>query len=151
MVKYIVGFLLILQFACFGAEPTMEGFGVGIILGEPTGLSFKKWIRPYRAYDIGAAWSFEGDDALHLHADYLFHYDDFENVDEGKILLYYGLGARLKLQDNSRFGIRIPLGLAYMLESAPLDFFFEIVPVMDLAPDTELFFNGGFGLRLYFK
>lgn len=151
MFKYIVGFILILQFTCFGVESKMEGFGVGIILGEPTGLSFKKWIRPYRAYDVGAAWSFEGKDALHLHMDYLFHNDDFENVDEGKILVYYGLGARLKLQHESHFGIRIPFGLTYLLESAPLDFFFEIVPVMDLAPDTDLFFNGGFGIRLFFK
>jgi hypothetical protein len=27
--------------------------------------------------------------------------------------------------------------------------FFEVVPIVDLAPDTELDFNGGVGIRFY--
>lgn len=151
IIKFTIGFILILKIVGFGADPLMEGHGIGIIIGEPTGFSYKNWIKPYRAFDVGAAWSFEGEDAFHLHGDYLFHNGNIERLDEGELLVYYGLGARLKLQDKSRFGIRIPLGIVYLLESAPLDFFFELVPVMDLAPETDLHFNGGFGVRLFFK
>jgi hypothetical protein len=149
--KYIVLLLTILVAFCSAASTAQEGFGIGIIIGEPTGISFKNWLSPTRAVDGAAAWSFEGNDALHLHADYLFHNGNLAKVEGGQLLLYYGLGARLKLQDHSRFGVRIPFGAAYLLRASPLDFFLEIVPIMDLAPDTELEFNGGFGIRLYFK
>jgi hypothetical protein len=151
MLKYTILLLAILIAFCSAAGTAQEGFGIGIIVGEPTGISFKNWLSPTRAIDGAAAWSFEGDDALHLHADYLFHNGNLAQVEGGKLLLYYGLGARLKLQEHSRLGVRIPFGAAYLLRASPLDFFLEIVPIMDLVPDTELEFNGGFGIRLYFK
>ena len=151
MIKYVILLSAVLITFCSAAGTAQEGFGIGIIIGEPTGISFKNWLSPTRAVDGAAAWSFGGEDALHLHADYLFHNSNLARVESGKLLLYYGLGARLKLQDQSRFGVRIPFGVAYLLEASPLDFFLEIVPIMDLAPDTELEFNGGFGARLYFK
>jgi hypothetical protein len=151
MAKYIVLLMIIVQCFAMGAEPAEEGFGIGVIVGEPTGISFKNWLSGNTAIDGAAAWSFEGEDALHLHADYLFHNDKLAKVEEGKLLFYYGLGARLKLQDKSRLGVRIPLGIAYLLQNNPIDFFLEIVPIMDLAPETELEFNGGFGVRLFLK
>jgi hypothetical protein len=151
MLKYAILFLVILTSFCSAAGSAQEGFGIGIILGEPTGISFKNWLSPTRAIDGAAAWSFEGHDAFHLHADYLFHNENLTEVDAGKLLFYYGVGARLKMQDNSRFGVRIPLGAEYLLRASPLDFFLEIVPIMDLAPETNLEFNGGFGVRLFFK
>ena len=53
------------------AEP--KGLGIGVMVGEPTGVSVKKWLDATHAIDGGAAWSIAGDDALSLHADYLFH------------------------------------------------------------------------------
>ena len=50
-----------------------EGLGLGIILGEPTGISFKSWLSTTTAFDMAAAWSFVDEDALHLHGDYLVH------------------------------------------------------------------------------
>ena len=151
MLKYVILLLTIFMAFGSGAQTAQEGFGIGIILGEPTGISFKNWLSPSTAIDGAAAWSFEGHDALHLHADYLFHNDKLAKVEGGKLLFYYGLGARLKMQDHSRFGVRIPFGATYLLNASHLDFFIEIVPIMDLAPETELEFNGGFGVRLFFK
>lgn len=150
MGKYVLMAMVFFQCLTFGAEPAGEGFGIGVIVGEPTGISFKNWLTAATAVDGGAAWSFEGKDAFHLHADYLFHNDKLAKVDQGKMLFYYGIGGRLKLQDDSRLGVRIPFGVAYLLESAPFDFFLEIVPIMDLIPETELEFNGGFGVRIFF-
>lgn len=50
-----------------------EGFGIGLILGEPTGLSIKKWIGPERAIDAAAAWSLAEHERFQFHADYLVH------------------------------------------------------------------------------
>ena len=49
------------------------GFGAGIVLGEPTGISLKYWTKPTNAWDAGVAWGFGREGAFHLHADHLWH------------------------------------------------------------------------------
>ncbi|MDK2976370.1 MAG: hypothetical protein PWP06_845, partial [Candidatus Marinimicrobia bacterium] len=88
-----------------------EGLGLGIILGEPTGLSGKMWMGGNTAVDAAAAWSFGDNGALHLHADYLFHKNDLMEFAS----LYYGLGAKVKLMDDVQVGIRVPVGLVHEL------------------------------------
>ena len=34
-----------------------EGFGLGVVLGEPTGISFKSWTSAHGAFDGAVAWS----------------------------------------------------------------------------------------------
>jgi len=41
-----------------------SGFGVGVILGEPTGISVKNFISRSTAVDGALAWSFDDGDAL---------------------------------------------------------------------------------------
>ena len=125
-------------------------FGLGIILGEPTGISLKKWTGTRTALDGGVGWSFEKEKKLHLHADYLVHDFNLIKVERGKLPVYYGLGLRLKLEDKSRFGFRIPVGINYIFEKASLDIFFELVPMLDLVPDTDFRIGGGVGIRYYF-
>jgi hypothetical protein len=124
-----------------GAVAASDHFGVGIILGEPTGLSGKYWLTNNTAVDAALAWSFEEDDALHLHSDYLFHNLSLFNVDKGKLGVHFGIGGRLKFDDDSSIGIRIPVGLTYVFENAPVDIFLELVPLLDVIPDTRYFFG----------
>jgi hypothetical protein len=147
-----------------GVAPAQEGTGIGIIVGEPTGLSAKKWLDNRHAVDAGVAWSFSENDSFHLHADYLVH--DFTLLKptdlRGRMPVYYGLGGRIKFQDDDRnhhgrndddtlIGVRIPLGVAYYPENSSIDLFAEIVPIMDLVPDTHLDLNLSIGGRFYFK
>lgn len=139
-----------------------DGFGAGIIVGEPTGLSLKKWVAMDRAFDAGVAWSFLENDSLHLHADYLFHRFDVLSPPEvkGELPFYFGLGARLKLKEENEgkgkndndalVGVRVPLGISYLFADAPIDLFAEIVPVLDFAPDTDFSINAAIGARFYF-
>lgn len=48
-------------------------------------------------------------------------------------------------------GIRIPVGVSYEFPSAPFDVFGEIAPIVDLAPETELAFNAGVGVRVWLR
>jgi hypothetical protein len=137
-------------FFCSIGNAQEEGFGLGVILGEPTGLCFKSWIQ-YRTALVGAAaWSFGDEDSLHIHLDYVRHDFKLIKIEEDSLPFYYGIGFRLKNEKKVRFGIRFPIGVNYMFKKAPLDLFIEFVPVFDLAPKTDLFFNGGFGLRYFF-
>jgi len=130
-----------------------KGFGVGIILGEPTGLSGKYWLSNRTAVDAGLAWSFVRGSSLHIHGDYLWHIFDALKAEDETIPLYVGLGGRLKFgdRDNGRFGVRVVGGIDFMVYTVPLDIFLEIAPIMDLVPATQLGLNGGIGARFFFE
>ena len=130
-----------------GLSAQNSGLGIGLILGEPTGLSAKMWTGQSTAFDAAAAWSFGDEGALHLHADMLFH--NFGLINES-FPIYYGIGARVKLADDPNIGVRVPIGIAYQVSGPPLDIFIELVPVLDLAPDTSFGFNGALGVRYFF-
>lgn len=136
---------------------SQDDFGIGIIIGEPTGLSLKYWLDEECAVDGAAAWSNSENDSFQLHGDYLIH--NYELLEADKLPVYYGIGARLKFKDSdgrgrnenyAMFGIRVPFGVTYLFEYEPLDLFFEVVPVLDLSPDVEVDINAAVGLRFYF-
>lgn len=127
-----------------------RGFGLGVVLGEPTGLSAKYWTGSNNAFDFAAAWSFRGDGHLLLQADYVWH-SFFIRVEEGKLPLYYGIGGRVIFRDDPAVGVRIPVGLDYLFASAPLDIFFELAPILELAPETDFALGGGIGIRFWFN
>ncbi len=65
--------IIFIVISAIGLFAQNSGLGVGMILGEPTGLSAKMWTGKMTAFDAAAAWSFGDEGALHLHADMLFH------------------------------------------------------------------------------
>jgi len=151
MVKSLVFFGLVVMLVCSGASAQDRGLGLGVILGEPTGISGKLWTGKRTAIDGAVAWASGKNSALHLHVDYLFHNFDLFKVEKGKLPLYYGIGVRVKLANDTRIGVRIPVGINYIFASAPLDIFLEVVPLLDLAPNTEFGLNIGLGARYFFK
>ncbi len=139
-----------------------DRLGLGLILGEPTGLSVKYWLDEEHAIDGAVAWSFWDGDGFQLHADYLWHFYDLLNaeVPTGKLPVYFGVGARLKFrEDEGRgnddndtvFGIRVPVGLTYLFEGKPFEVFGEVAPILDLTPDVELNVSIAVGMRFYVK
>ncbi len=128
-----------------------SGVGLGLIVGEPTGISFKYWTGGTTAFDAALAWSFTDEGAFHIHGDYIFHNMRLITIPEGLLPFYYGIGARIKTGNDIKLGIRVPLGLAYLFQSAPIDIFLEIVPILDLTPETDFAINAALGARYYFK
>ena len=145
-------------------EQVREGFGIGIIIGEPTGLSAKKWISKTTAIDAAAAWSFADYSSFQLHVDYLWHNYDLIKTKElpGQLSVYYGIGGRIKLKsgnggsgkdnkdEDTRIGVRVPVGLSYTLKENPVELFAEVVPLLDVVPETKLGIGIGIGARYYF-
>ena len=129
-----------------------RGLGLGVILGEPTGLSLKIWTAEDRAVDAAVGWSLDSNGWFYFHSDYLFHSSTLKKEIEGGLPYYYGFGARalIKDGDDSRFGVRFPLGLNYFLGDERFDIFVEIAPLLDLVPETKVRISGGIGARFYF-
>ena len=153
MKKVSVAFVLFAL--AFGMQEARgeTGLGIGVIIGEPTGISIKKWIGETRAVDAAAAWSFSKNESFQLHADYLIHNFSLLKLEdlEGRLPVYYGVGCRIKLDEDALIGIRVPFGISYLFADAPVDLFIEIVPILDVAPDTDLDINAAIGVRYYFR
>lgn len=143
---------LILLAALAGLSYGRDGdVGLGIILGEPTGVSFKMWTGKTVAFDAGAAWSFVNNGTFfQLHGDLLFHNFDLFRVDKGKMALYYGFGGRVKFAADTLVSLRVPVGISYEFPKTSIELFFEVVPMLDIVPATEVGIAGGAGFRYYF-
>ena len=146
--KYPVRILMLVFIITFSTTYGQGKFGLGIILGEPTGISAKLWITGTTAIDGAVAWSFANESAFHIHADFLIHnFGVFDKV----VILYYGIGGRIKFRkDETRLGVRIPVGVAYDIPSTSIDLFLEIVPLLNLNPSTSFTLNGAIGGRFHF-
>lgn len=126
--------------------------GVGAILGNPTGLNGKYWLDNKTAIDGGGGFSFGNHTDFSLYSDYLYHRDGaFYFNDVYSLDLYYGVGGRMEFSDDIELGVRLPVGLAHMLEVKEADVFAEIAPVVDFIGKTGLEINLGFGARYYFQ
>jgi len=143
--------LVIIVFSSFSFAQS-SGFGLGMILGEPIGISGKYWTSSSTAFDFGVGYSFENNSYLNLHADYLFHSKNIFDTSED-ISLYYGPGARLRFVENAttRLGFRFDVGLVWIPRHTPIDVFIEIAPLLDIIPETDFSMNGGIGVRYFFN
>ena len=131
------------------AVPEKGQKAVGVMIGEPTGISFKAWNSSKTAFDLGLTWSLQSNDAIGIHADHLWH--TWLDVDSGNLAFQYGVGLRTWFADGaSAAGVRIPVGFNYLFEDAPIGLFLEIAPVIDILPDTDADGNGAIGARFYF-
>jgi len=149
VIKSLLAFIL---FTGISSAQT-DGFGLGIIAGQPTGLSAKYWLSSSNALDFALGYSFEKYSRMSLHVDYLFHTRNLFNTSEN-ISLHYGPGGRLRLVEDgekSRLGVRFDVGLTWIPRNSPVDVFLEIAPLLDIIPETKFSFNSGIGVRYYFK
>ena len=66
-----------------------EGFGLGVVLGEPTGISAKFWLTPGTALDLGLGYSFTSEKSVFdFYADYVFHNSDMIHSAENFVVYY---------------------------------------------------------------
>lgn len=136
--------------------------GLGVMVGEPTGISLKVWTSNTTAFDAGLAWSLDGRNAVHIHADYLWHnFSVFGNdIEPGQLPVYYGIGGRVVLvddepdpngdDDDAIVGVRVPVGINYLFEDNPIGLFLEVAPIVNLVPSTDLDVDAALGARFYF-
>lgn len=129
-----------------------RGFGLGVVLGEPTGIAGKAWTSGSTAVSFGLGYSFTGSESrVNLHVDYLFHSFNQIKAPE-KFVLFYGIGGRLKSTDHSdnSLGVRGVFGIDWFIHNAPIDLFFEVAPVVKIIPNTGVDLDAGIGVRYFF-
>ena len=127
-------------------------FGIGVIAGEPTGITAKYNVDANISVDGGLGWATSGDNEFHIYGTCIYHMYDLIKVPKRNLPLYFGGGFRFFKREHkdNEFGIRIPVGVEYQFETLPLGAFIELAPVVNLTPDTDLDLEGGIGIRFFF-
>jgi hypothetical protein len=131
----------------FNAE---SGFGIGFILGTPTGFSGSLPIGPSNAINAALGYKVTGSANLHVQGDYVWIHKNILPVESGTISAYYGPGAFAVAAKDAFLGIRVVGGVDYRFAGPPIQVFLEIGPGINIIPDTEANVGGGLGLRYYF-
>jgi hypothetical protein len=155
---------------------SIKTFGLGLELGEPTGLNGKYFLSDSRALDFGVGYIYSHyyyGDGVHLYADHLWHPVSLVSTPSLELPLYIGVGARfwdfeyceriggdLFCDRGSAFGVRVPIGLSFDFNNVPIDIFVQLVPVIDVLfgdyydrfDDRNHFgIDGSVGFRFWFK
>lgn len=141
--------VLFVLLAPLAAEARKGGpFGLGVLIGDPSGLNAKVFLGGNNAFDVGVGWSLRSD-VLHIHADYLFHFP--QRWGGGEWLPFVGIGGVLGLfRNDAGIGVRVPFGLSWFPAGGPVDIFAEIAPGVSLIPGTHFDLYGGIGARFFF-
>lgn len=152
-------------------------FGIGIMLGAPTGLSGKYYLSPDTALDfgLGTIYGYRDRRGVHAHVDFLWHPVSLVSAPAFELPLYFGVGGRLLsgdrcydydggrcdyyYRDYTAIGVRGPLGIAFDFNKVPIDIFLEIAFILDFVADRDdryddaLYFdvNGAVGVRYFFN
>jgi hypothetical protein len=160
----VVAVLLLLPAAAHAQGPNGRPFGLGLALGEPTGISGKYWFNEKNAVDMAIGYGYFPHEGGALFADYLYHIYTIANTSKFDFEFYLGFGGKLGFwhhhvdrpdpHDDRGFGIgvRIPFGLTMVFDQAPFDIFLELTPSMAfISPEPFYFdFDAALGGRFYF-
>jgi hypothetical protein len=140
-------------------RPAEKGtFGIGIILGEPTGVSAKLYLSDDQAIQaaLGSAFISGG---LQIDADYLFHPWILQDQDSFVMPVYLGPGVRVIDYEGSATGnhlapgLRAVIGILFDFKTVPIDAFVEVAGVAGYDFGKKKFdpaLNAGAGVRYYF-
>jgi hypothetical protein len=128
------------------AEAAGGDFGLGLILGSPSGLCGKLYLANTHAIDFAVGEALIGSDGIHIHADYLWHPWVLASQSAFDLVLYVGVGARFLDHDRGRndrddfhLGPRVPFGMLFDFSSSgvPLDAFLEVAGHLDIIFDDD--------------
>lgn len=122
--------------------------GVGVVIGDATGPTFKYFTSNTTAIDVGLGFSSD----FEAYADYLWHgWDIFPRPQQGLFGAYVGVGPRYKeRKKDDDFGLRTIAGVDYWIEQVPFEIFLEGGPWFIFTPDTDTELDLEVGVRYYF-
>ncbi len=162
MKKLIVISLVLL--VSFGLQLTVNAetgrFGVGFIIGDPTGLTFKYKLNNINSLQLIAGWKDDKDNEdFHLIGDYTFTYRNLIQP-HGNLTFPVHIGGGVHIfndekkdkngEDDSEFklGPRFVAGIG--VEIQRFEIFVEVGVGLFIVPSTDGDITGGLGARFFF-
>lgn len=132
-----------------------SGISVGLVLGDPSGLSLKFWgVGNGMAFQLHAGGGgFFAPATVALSGSLLFHTALTRQTPINGYLgvgAYVGMHTRKYGSDFGIMGLQMPFGLEFILSEAPLDIFMEIPPIFYLTTEGDVGFGLSMGIGLRF-
>ena len=128
------------------------GLRVGIVAGEPAGLSGIIGLPGPFALAIAVGYSSRDDAHALAVVDGLWLLPEiFGEVGEGRMVTYTGIGGRVstRFDESHRGGVRVPFGIAYIFGEDSLELFAQVAPGLSWGgPRVEAIIGGGVGVRV---
>lgn len=144
--------LLVLIAVLWSAPVRAESgaFGLGLIIGQPTGLTGAYELSENTAIDAALGLAIFDDRDFYVHVEFLYFLPTLVNAGDFDLRAYLGIGGWLVTHNDAVFGARAPFGLSLDFNSVPLQIFLEASVLIALAPDTGGDVRGALGFRYYF-
>ncbi|HEX3072364.1 MAG TPA: hypothetical protein VHP30_02005 [Ignavibacteriales bacterium] len=164
-----IAFTIMAAMLLFGAEnthaqgPQGKKLGFGIILGDPTGGTLKYWMNNQNSLNFSIGASYFG--SPRVGADYVWHFNAFDTrfirlyagpgvvlgFGEGDGIIYEVKKDKFFYREDKGAGLAVRgiFGVNFNLAEAPMDIFFELGPLIGLAPEFGSAFDAAFGFRFY--
>jgi hypothetical protein len=131
------------------ARADSGSFGLGIILGTPTGITGAVELSDHTAIDAAIGLDLFDDRDLYLHVEF----DYFVPLVTGSqvsVSGYLGVGGYFVSAGDSVLGVRAPFGVSFDFSATPIQIFVEGALYLRLTQDTHLGVWPAAGFRYYF-
>ncbi len=148
MLKRILFFssLLIILTSIGFAQNQGSGLGLGLQIGEPTGVSVKGWLSHKGAFQLGIGWpTMSQTSGMAVSAEYLWH--SYALSSREWFPLSYGLGG---IFGNNLIAARGIFGLAWWPHRSSIDIYLQIAPALYFKPSSTFELDFGLGIRYFF-
>lgn len=140
------------------AAPARADVGLGVFIGEPTGVDLKLGMSHRSALDLVIGWDTYHDNHDHYaHLTYLV--TPFVGVgDSIMVPLRIGIGGALyddgDFDNGTNFAVRAPLELGLRFKRSPIEIYGEVALKLTFIDDHDnnetVDLDGGVGIRFYF-
>ena len=144
--------LLVLVALLWSAPARAESgsFGLGLIVGQPTGITGAFELSDHTAIDAALGLAlFDGKD-FYLHVEFLYTLPTLLNESAFDLNAYLGIGGWFVAAGDAVIGARAPFGLSLDFNNAPIQIFAELSVLLAVAPGTHASIRGAAGFRYYF-
>jgi hypothetical protein len=144
--------LLVLLAVLWSAPARAESgsFGLGLIVGQPTGITGAYQLTDRTAIDAAVGFELFDDRDVYLHVEFLWYLPTLVSTGDLELSAYLGIGGFFVSHNDPVFGARAPFGLSLDFRSVPLQIFAELSVLLPIVPDVDLAVRGAAGFRYYF-
>jgi hypothetical protein len=132
------------------AEASPDSFGLGVIVGDPTGVTGATHLGSNMRLTFGVGLGpFRGEGLVgHVDWQWLFPLKSFQRAN---MSLYAGVGPAFALRDEKfRLGARAPVGLSFMFQRVPIEVFIEAAAKAWIIDRSSFGFDAAGGFRWWF-
>lgn len=127
-----------------------QDFGLGLMVGEPTGLSAQFALTGADALNGAVGFNILDEGRLYIHLDYIRTLAELASTSSVVIPFYFGIGGFVAADKNASVGARVPFGIQFDFTSAPIHIFAEIAFRLRLIEDIKAGAAGALGFRYFF-